>query len=444
MSRMTVPIRSLLRHCGGNTAVIFAAVMVPLFFLTGMGIDYTFAVMRNDQLAAMSDSAALAAVTPAMISQSDQASITAAKNAFNAQAGSVLGVNYDPTNLHVSVADVSSGNTVKRTVSVNYIAQSQDSFLNLFWGPTIGLGGTSQATATTAPNINFYLLLDSSPSMLIAATPTGITNMESYTSAQTGDGGPGCAFACHETHPTGDDNTGNPNGEDNYALARAKGVTLRIDLLQQATQNLMTTAQTTENTDGAQYGMAIYTFDIAFNTIQQLTQTLSFAASAAANIQALEVYSNNNLISGNSSTYNNDEDTNYDNAMTNINSTMPNPGLGTDAPNDTPQEVMFFVTDGEEDENVSGSRQESVMDPGWCTTIKNRGIRIAVLYTTYVPITISNWYNGHVASYQSSIATSLQSCASPQLYFEVQSGGDISAAMTTLFQTAVATAHLSQ
>jgi hypothetical protein len=71
--------------------------------------------------------------------------------------------------------------------------------------------------------------------------------------------------------------------------------------------------------------------------------------------------------------------------MTQINSIMPYPGDGTRIAGDTPQEVVFFVTDGAEDETVNGSRVQSLMDPSCCTTIKNRGIRIAVLYTTYLP-----------------------------------------------------------
>jgi hypothetical protein len=130
--------------------------------------------------------------------------------------------------------------------------------------------------------------------------------------------------------------------------------------------------------------------------------------------------------------------------MSHINSIMPNPGNGTNASGDKPQEVMFFVTDGVEDENVSGNRQQSVMDPAWCTTIKNRGIRIAVLYTTYYPLPTNSWYNTYIAPIQSNIGPTLQSCASPGLYYEVSTGGDISAALSSLFQTAVATAHLSQ
>jgi hypothetical protein len=52
---------------------------------------------------------------------------------------------------------------------------------------------------------------------------------------------------------------------------------------------------------------------------------------------------------------------------------------------------MFFVTDGVEDQNVNGSRVQSLMDPSYCTTIKNRGIRIAVLYTEYLSLPTNAW-----------------------------------------------------
>ena len=234
---------------------------------------------------------------------------------------------------------------------------------------------------------------------------------------------------------------GNPGGEDNYALARNLGVTLRIDLLRQAAINLMGAAQSAAQTNGAAYQMGIFTFDTGFNTIGALTSNLSFAATEANSISLLEVYSNNFLTSTKN---NSDEDTNYDNAMTSVNKLMPLPGLGTNAKNDTPQEVLFFVTDGVEDELVSGSRHQSVMDPAQCTTIKNRGIRIAVLYTVYLPLPTNSWYNTYIKPIQSNIAPSLQSCASPGLFYQVQTGGDISAALIGLFQLVVQTAYLSK
>lgn len=167
---------------------------------------------------------------------------------------------------------------------------------------------------------------------------------------------------------------------------------------------------------------------------------MTTAKNAASNIQVLQVYDNNCLTVSNC---NSDQDTNWDLALSSINNTMPNPGGGTTTAGDTPQEVLFIVTDGVEDENVSGTRTYA-MSTAECTAIKNRGIRIAVLYTQYLPLPTNSWYNTYIAPIASNIGPTMQACASPGLYFMVQSGGDISSAMTALFQQAVATARLTQ
>jgi len=76
--------------------------------------------------------------------------------------------------------------------------------------------------------------------------------------------------------------------------------------------------------------------------------------------------------------------------------------------------------------------------------VKSRGIRIAVLYTQYLPLPTNSWYNTWVAPWQSQIATNMQSCASTGLYFSITTDGDISSAMQALFEQAVATARLTQ
>jgi Flp pilus assembly protein TadG len=471
-----------------NVAVTFALAMIPLIFLIGMGSDYTSATYREDQLDAIADSAALAAVTPAMMAQSDSASITAATNTFNAQAASISGVQYNGSSgVTVTVSD----SITNRTVTVAFTAKSTNAFPSVLGSSTIALGGSSQAVGAVAPNINFYLLLDDSPSMAIPATSTGISSMVSNTqyecdSAPAGGSTCGCAFACHETNPQNETHcnsstcglsgTGNPSGEDNYTLAKTGlGLTLRIDNLRTAVENLTTTAKTTETDYKATYEMAIYTFDANFNNIAPLTSSLSTVDSDAANIQLLEVCSNNNLTCSNS---NDDEDTNWDNAMSSINTAMPKPGNGTNATGDTPQEVLFIITDGMVDENAgsepsiaqqygayNGSRQQSTVNPlnssgsevdtDWCTKIKNRNIRIAVLYTAYLPLASGNgtgngWYNSYVAplippdAAQDNIGAQLETCASPGLYYEVTTDGDISEALANLFQKAVQTAYLAK
>jgi hypothetical protein len=128
--------------------------------------------------------------------------------------------------------------------------------------------------------------------------------------------------------------------------------------------------------------------------------------------------------------------------------------------------VVFLVTDGVEDKIVStcpnatfasNKRCQQPLDTTICTTIKNRGIRIAILYTEYlqlktpnVPVTDS-WYLTWIEPYNTptsstgNIARNLQACASPGLFSDVTTGGDISTALTNLFiKVASSTASLKQ
>jgi Flp pilus assembly protein TadG len=397
----------------GSIATTFALVLVPVIGLVGMGVDYTTGASIKARLDDIADSASLAAVTPTMLSQSDQASVNTATTLFNSQAALIPGIG------DISLSVTPQDNGLQRTVTVTYSTTRKTLFGGLVGASTMALGGSSQSSAMVPPNIDFYLLLDNSPSMAIAATSAGIATMVAHTPDQ-------CAFGCHESDTS-------PN--DYYGLARSLGVTLRMDLLRQATQNLMATAQTTQSTNNAHYRAAIYTFNLGFNTISPLTSSLNAAQSQAGNIDVYEVPYQN---------WNNDTITNYTNAMTQVNSIMPNPGNGTNQAGDTPQEVLFFVTDGVEDETVGGSRVQSLMDPSYCTTIKNRGIRIAVLYTTYLPLPTNSWYKSYIAPFQANIGPNLQSCASPGLYFQVSADQDISAAMIALFNTAITTAHLTK
>jgi Flp pilus assembly protein TadG len=407
-------ISRFLRDEGGNFSAVFALTLVPVVGLIGMGVDFSMSSKRKAILDAIADSASLAAVTPAMLNQSTSVSVTTATNLFNAQASSVAGIG--TVNLTINAQDVA----LSRNVTVTYNTTSSALFGKLFGKTTVPIGGTSSSTASVPPNIDFYLLLDNSPSMAIAATTSGINTMVANTGSDQ------CAFACHESDTS-------PN--DYYGLARSLGVTLRMDLVRQATQNLMSTAQSTATSNNAAYRAAIYTFNYGFDTITSLTSSLTSAKSQANNIDIYEVPKQN---------WNNDAITNYTNAMNQINSIMPNPGNGTNQKTDSPQEVLFIVTDGVEDEMSGGSRVQALMDPSYCTTIKNRGIRIAVLYTTYLPLPTNAWYNQYIAPFQPNIGPNLQSCASPGLYYAVTTDQDISAALIALFNSAVQSAHLTK
>ncbi len=295
-------VRRFARDRKGNVAITFALSLIPAIFLIGMGLDFSSAIQKRSKLNAAADAAALAAVTPAMMTQSLSAAQTAATNMFKAQAASVPGLTYNLTPPNISNIGLT------RTAVVSYTGSSVNNFPNVLGQPNWSISGSSTATATTPPNIDFYLLLDNSPSMDLPATSAGITAMINATKNAPSNGGNanGCAFACHESNPAAD-NLGNPGGIDNYQLAINLGVVTRMQNMSTATQSLMSTATTMETQNNASYRMAIYTFNTSgTNTIQTLTSNLSTAANSAKTIDVLLVCQNNDLTCG---TSNNDEDT---------------------------------------------------------------------------------------------------------------------------------------
>jgi Flp pilus assembly protein TadG len=433
------------RRGEGGVLVWLAVTATALLLATGLAIDIGRAYAVKVRLGAAVDDAALAVASTLnpSINATTRLNTYFYGNFASNQIGTPTSVTMVNDPVIVNAIDVTGTATVPTT------------FMQFAGYGTLTVQANTQVLRR-APNIDFYLMLDSSPSMAIAATQADINTMVSNTQSQCDSPPPGgsscgCGFACHESNPSGESHcnandcnqsgTGNPGGEDNYALARSLGVTLRIDLLKTAAQNLTTTATSTATQNHAAYRMAIYTFDVNLNTIQTLTSNLSSVNTSASNIQQLEVYQNNWLTSTNN---NSDADTDFDNAFTQINNIMPAPGNGSNVAGDTPQEVLFLVTDGVEDETVGGSRQESVINVADCTAIKNKGIRIAVLYTEYLALPTNGWYNAHVAPFQPNIGSTLQSCASPGLYFMVLTGGDISGALSTLFQEAVESAYLAK
>lgn len=453
-----------IRNHGGSTSMIFGLSLIPIMFIVALGMDFSAAAQKQLQLNTAADAAALSAVAPGAMTQTAAQAQTTATNIFMAQASLIPNLTYSKPN----VAVTQSGMT--RTVTVSYTAYSNNAFPNVFALLTKSaedqwtLNGSSTSTSTTSPNINFFLLLDNSPSMAIAATTAGINTMVANTQAQGG-----CAFACHESNPSAD-KLGNPGGEDNYTLAKNLGVVTRIQNMATATAQLMTTATdmmtannaTCPNGPGC-YQMAIFTFNLQGSSgsncnnasIQVIyapncapSTNLSAAQTAANGIDVVEVCKNSWLTCSND---NNDTDTDFETAMSAINSIMPTPGTGTAG--NSPQEVLFLVTDGVDDEVNStscsqpldsGTRCQQPFNTTWCTTVKNNNIRIAVLYTEYLPLPTNSWYNQWINPFQSSISSNLQSCASPGLYKMVTTDDDIAAAMQTLFQIAVSSARLSQ
>jgi Flp pilus assembly protein TadG len=427
------------RDRSGNISVIFTLALLPILSSIGCAVDYSRATQIRSKLLSAADAASVGSISktsPAFIAAGSMTSdgpiaagVTDATNIFNGNMSGVTGYTLN------SMTPVVNKTGAAIISTVQFSADVPTMFLGVMGKSTMTVTGTSTSTANMPLYIDFYLLLDNSPSMGVGATPADVATMVNNTPDS-------CAFACHDLN----------DSNNYYKLAKSLGVTTRIDVLRSATQDLMDTAAATA-TYASQFRMAIYDFGASSGTqalraLFALSSSLSSAKTAAGNIDLMTVNGQNE---------NGDMDTGFTNILPAINGAISAPGAGTSS---APLKYLFFVSDGVADEQnssclkpkASGSRCQSPIDPALCTTLKNRGIKIAVLYTTYLALPTNPWYNSWIAPFNlgpygpspnSEIALNMQSCASQGLFFEVSPTQGISQAMNALFQKAVADARIS-
>jgi hypothetical protein len=400
-----------------------ALLLVPLVGAAGMAIDVSNAVSIRNELYSNADAAAagsLAEKSPgmaaAMIMPNDGTVSLAeadAKKLFFSQQQNDGSLQDVAVNVNIGVTKLN--NVV--TSNVTFTANIPTTFMRVLGQNSISVSGNASAQNQLATYIDFYMLLDNTPSMGVGATPTDVATMVAKTPDQ-------CAFACHQMD----------TANNYYALAKALKVTLRIDVVREATKTLTQTATTTR-TAADQYRMAVYTFGAAAEKAG-----LTMVSGLSSDMTQVSQYTDAvDLMTTPSQNYNNDEQTSFDTVLTQLNADIAAPGNGTSS--QSPQKVVFFVTDGVGDSNkpntctqpTTGGRCQEPIDTSFCQPLKNRGIKIAVLYTTYLPLPQNAWYNQWIAPFQNTIGTKMQSCASPGYYFEVSPTQGISAAMNALF-----------
>ncbi len=417
--------RRLLADRSGNFGLLTALLAVPLIGSAGMAIDFGHAMSLRTQLYAAADAAAVgsisqqsSAVTQAMTSGDGPLStgLADARSIFLAQMQGELKAS--DVSLDVQVNKVAN----QLNSQVSFSASIPTTFMQIFGRNSIQIDGTANAVFQTAAFMNFYILLDNTPSMGVGATPTDVATMEKKTSDT-------CAFACHVVSDAGVED---PNSY--YNLARKNNVTLRIDVVRQATQQLTQTAKVQRVTDN-QFAMGVYTFgkraqDANLTTISDPITDLDKVANYTNAVDLMSI-----PFQG----YNNDQQTSFDNALTQMKTIIGNQGDGNSQTQ--PQKILFFVSDGVGDsykpstctKATTGGRCQEPIDTSFCKPLKDKGIKIAVLYTTYLPLPNNSWYNSWIRPFQSQIPTKMAECASPGLYFEVTPTDGIAQAMNALF-----------
>jgi Flp pilus assembly protein TadG len=172
--------------------------------------------------------------------------------------------------------------------------------------------------------------------------------------------------------------------------------------------------------------------------------------------------------------------THFENALSGMNSFITSSMIGTGGSASSPLPYVFIVTDGSQDyqiqsngswssenwsssSNVPYQNSATVMPPyspnnqnspainttNWCTTMKNRGITVAILYIPYQQIqdpnsSFANDEDGYANANIQYIPTALQSCASPNFFYTASSPTDITNDLIAMFEQAITTAHVSQ
>ena len=501
-------ISNFTRNRRGNVAVISALAALPMVAAVGCVIDYSTAAMIKTKLQAAADAASLATVsanssvitTAKGMSGSGTVSggSTFATNFFNANL-STAPENTGYTSLSSSATVARSGMTVTSTVS--FTAQVPTYFMGIMGYSNVAISGTSTASYTLPTYINFYLMLDVSGSMSFPSTTAEQSRLMAVNPDNYSLYPNGCTFACHFTaqgacdqseqesgvppskytseynpSPGGycqgfiisrlgttpaactsstnctnitpsDINWSNSQVSSCNTAGTASCIQLRADAVGYAVNQLLSTAAASEIVTN-QFQVGLYPFIQYLYSYFPLTTNLTGTGSgtiqnAAANLASLlDTGVNSNLGSGG---------THFENALPSMNNLITS--VGTGASSSSPLPYVFLITDGSQDYqtqwdgNWSGSNSATTLDSSLCTTLKDRGITIAILYVPYEPIqdptTFANSEDIYANDNIPDIPGSLQACASPNFYYTASTPTAINNALIEMFEQAVSTAHIT-
>lgn len=413
----------------GNFGMMSAIVFPVLLGAAGMAVDVATALMTRSTMDQAADAAMVGVVSEKSAAAAKAFQMTEDGNISVSEAEAVkffkaeLPASYVDALTNTSVSVMKVGSKLKTTFS--YQAKVPTTFLRVIGQDSVDIAGSVTTEYQLETFRDFYVLVDNTPSMGVAATPADVSKMV----ANTGDK---CAFACHIN------NAGVEDKNDYYNLAKKLGVTIRIDVVAQATAALMDTA-TNQRVVSNQYRMAIYTFgekaeDTKLLEVTPPTVDLALAKTKAAGIQLMTIPKQG---------YNNDQQTSFDNALTQIKTKMGAQGSGTSSADS--EKVVLLVSDGVGDsykpttctKPTTGGRCQEPLDVKLCDALKAQNYKVAVLYTTYLPLPTNSWYNSWIAPFQNEIPTKMKACASDGLFFEVTPTQGIKEAMSALFMKIV-------
>lgn len=443
--------RRLWQDRAGNFGILTALGMVPLIGAAGMAIDYGRALTLRNDLMGAADAAALGAVSQgspgylAMKEKKQDGKVTIAqeqgRKIFLGHRGVNISEDITKWPLDVEIDVERAGGAISSTVSFD--VGMPTTFMQFFGKTHVTVSGTATAVygSERKTYTDFYMLLDNTPSMGIAATTKDIQKFQAITK---GSGQRGCEFACHIGR-TGSNGKFVADSNSSYIVARNNDITLRIDVVAKAAAALIDRVKAEMANSADQYHVSAYSFGKAAQkegyAIERVLSSTVDMASASTAVGKVSIQTTDH------DHFHENALTSFDTALTEIGKEISGIGGSGSSRND-PQKIVYFVTDGVADSlklggSCGGSWYEKKgrclepIDTKYCKALKDRNIKIAILYTTYIPPEGDHiWETYMEKQFGKRIASALQACASEELFFEVGPDDDMAEAMAHLFTEA--------
>ncbi len=433
-------LKSLLRDRNGNVALVVAIVAVPMLLAVGASLDYTRAYNVQNKMQADLDAALVAAIK--QIDTNDEGKLEEKiTDWFEAQADK-RDSSYDLTDIKVDKSGHTITATAKGTVPTTLMTLADIK--------TVPVGVVSAIKGPATSYVNVYVVIDKSPSMLLAATSAGQSQMRKNAN---------CEFACHNTaDPVTVQGKKYPTY---YAYSKAAGVKLRSDVALDAVGEVLDMIDSADNSH-ARIKVGLYGLGETISEVLSPTYTTSTVRKKLSD-------DSSGLTSASSM-----KSTDFNTALKALKSKVGAAGDGSSA--GSPLKLVLLLTDGVQSHRdwvITGAGKYwgkvTPLNPDWCAYLKENKASVAVLYTEYLAIPLDWGYNATIGdtmknsawtttwggtlhsgvsgttSRQDYIPIALQDCASsPDLFISASSEDEITKGLSTLFTQYLTSVRLTQ
>ncbi|WP_293612592.1 VWA domain-containing protein [Ponticaulis sp.] len=385
--------------------MIFALCVAVIVTVIGISIDLSRTVGAESEAQYAADATVLAAVgqtdlTPAELTEW-------AQTYFLQNFPQARDLSAD----HLRIRRISD-----ETVTIDFSGALNTTFAAILGKDKLNFSVTSTASYPRE-YLDIYFVLDRSASMLIADGEDAIDDLmdatkpwiQAYGSWYRDAEPEGCAFACHL--PGGGGEPWYPSDLTLIDLADDLDIPLRNQRVMDAA--LEVAEVVSENREGVRFASIDFGSDT--NLVQRLTSNILRMRSVLDVSYGTEV---------------DRWDTDYPELFDFLERQITTAGEGTQA---NPDKMVILITDGLYTHGSSHSYD--AFDADFCTTLKNRGVRMAVINTVYDRLDHSLRYVWNRVGENSALAaTAMESCASEGYYFEANDPDEIDRVFEELAQ----------